>query len=314
MRYCLLSRFQGAWLGSILGEALVAKNHFSDRLKITNYQTSQWLKLRNKIATAIVNQKHLQTKLSSNGDSLALVLLPLILEGHESLEILQATLIQNKFTELEITPNGKQEFSVTNPNQVKMLKNVLLWGYAISLALKAKLNVDNPIEQILAGVEADFTSAALIEQLHIVNWALKQGRSLNKMLEVLLSLDEHCLSAIALSLYCFANTPQDFYLAVSRARSLPYVTIDFQQITAALTATLSGAYNSLAGIPTSWQMFGNHNQIYRQEQKTAVNLFNYWLGVYLLQKPANNCNLTVVATPKIIQPRSSLKIISQTDY
>lgn len=293
--YCLSERLQGAWLGSILAEAAVTQVYSSDRTKIINYQVSSWLKLRSDLVTAIVNRQQLPIELF-NSDWLLLILLPIIFFGHENFNLLQFGSIKNY---------------LPSRNRSQVFNDILLWNYTISLALKAKLDGDNPIEQILAGVGID---AASLSELHIVARASKQNKALNKIVETLLDRGNYRQTAIATSLYCFATIPEDFYLALNLVRSLSNVAFEFKQFTAILTATLSGAYNSLAGIPANWQRFGTQNQIYRQEQKTAVDLFNNWLGVFQPQKPKNSRQMTVVAAPKIIQSRPSLNIVSQTDY
>ncbi len=49
MDYCILGRFQGALLGSIIGEALADRANLSERTKIIQYQPQDWLSARAKI-------------------------------------------------------------------------------------------------------------------------------------------------------------------------------------------------------------------------------------------------------------------------
>ncbi|WP_036477759.1 hypothetical protein [Myxosarcina sp. GI1] len=296
VRYSLLNQIKGAWLGGIIAEALTVPRYSSDRSKIINYShTSPWLALRNQTATEIVNRQQLSTK-SLDSDYLLLILLPLIFSEHESKELAQINSIKNYFTACD---------------RVETFNNVLLWNYAISSVLKGKLDVNNPIEQILTGVGVN---ATLVANLQAAEQAFKKNTAFNKLVETLLVSKNCSQAAIVTSIYCFANVPEDFYLAVNRVRSLKNVSLKFKQITAVLTATLSGAYNGLTGVPADWQMFGTQNQIYRQEQKTVVDLFYNWLGAFVPQNPENTCHMPVVAAPKIIQPRSSLNIVSQSDY
>jgi ADP-ribosylglycohydrolase len=310
MRYCALDRFKGAWLGSILGEALANHQYKSDRIKIIQYQPQEWLLLRNTIAEEIIKNKGLaaessiniadnQLKNSVNSDHASLLLLPLIIFCADNIALFKDILTHNNL------------YLLKSPEAIE---DVLIWGGAISLALKEKLgaeelNASSLIERVLIGVGVNNTS--LIKKLKIVDRAWRRGSSFNELLEELSSFGNRSQTAIALSFYCFASTPEDFALAVKRAAN----TGNLALTTAALTGALSGAYNSLTGIPLYWNIFGNENQAYGEVMTTAKELFDTWSGIYSPQDHhvSSDAVFSAVASPLIIQTRTSLKIISQTE-
>lgn len=310
MRYCALGRFKGAWLGSILGEALANHKYTSERIKIIRYQPQQWLSPRNAIAEALIKNKELaaqsildnnnnQLKNSKNSDRASLLLLPLIIFCADNIALFKDIVTHNNLYLLE---------------SAEAIEDVLIWGCAISLALKEKLggkdlDASSLIEQVLMGVGVSNTS--LIKKLEIVDQAWRRGSSFNELLEELSSFGDRSQTAIALSFYCFASTPEDFALAVKRAAN----TGNLALTTAALTGALSGAYNSWTGIPLYWNIFGNENQAYREVMTTAKELFDTWSGIYAPRDHHifSDSVFSAVASPLIIQTRTSLKIISQTE-
>jgi hypothetical protein len=310
MRYCVLNRFKGAWLGSILGEALANHQYKSDRIKIIQYQPQQWLSPRNTMAEALIEHKGLaaesilnidrnQLKNCGHSDRASLLLLPLIIFCADNIRLFKDIVTHDNLYLLK---------------SAEAMEDVLIWGYAISLALKEKLggkdlDASSLIEQVLMGVGVNNTS--LIKKLEIVQKAWRCGSSFNELSEKLSSFGDRSQTAIALSFYCFASTPEDFAIAVKRAANTRNVALT----TAALTGALSGAYNSLTGIPLYWNIFGNENQVYREVMTTAKELFDTWSGIYAPQNHhiSDDSVFSAVASPLIIQTRSSLKIISQTE-
>ncbi|NER26144.1 MAG: ADP-ribosylglycohydrolase family protein, partial [Symploca sp. SIO1C4] len=102
--------------------------------------------------------------------------------------------------------------------------------------------------------------------------------------------------SIALAFYCFLDTPEDFRLCVSRASLSKYQ----PQTTAAVCAALSGAYNSVVGIPADWCLGANSLGIGRQRQQLADRLLAVWSGVYSISVPQPRQSLSVTA-PRAIR-------------
>lgn len=341
MSYCTFNRFQGVWLGSILGGALVGKKSNSSRTKIIQYQPYNWVMARDKIAKILIKAEGLeinnishqlekifleddvvhsvgegffsgQTFPSQNvsignggepitsidSSNLILSLLPLIIFQVDKFDVLTEIVTQ---------------CNLNSPNATETQEDILIWSYLLALVLNHKfdsqnINVSMMIRQVLGGVEVKTTS--LVDKLEIVDNAWETGASLHQLTEELLQQGNSSQIAIALSVYFFATTPKDFMLSVKRAANLK---TNIVLSTTALTSAISGAYNGIAGIPRCWSIIANQNQAYQQAKKISQELFETWLGIY----PTDNHEflydqeLHAVAFPKIIQPRKSLKIISQ---
>ncbi|MBE9166250.1 ADP-ribosylglycohydrolase family protein [Pleurocapsales cyanobacterium LEGE 06147] len=303
MRYSLFNRFEGAWLGGMLGEALAQNNQQRDWLKISNYQPSIWIQQGRAIAQSLCDRGRLEEQneqetpidknsgdVISNSNEAALIALPIILFYHESFSLLTAQLRQNA---------RYWQYSAV------ILEDILIWGYILTLALREKLGTKCLIDQILVGVGAKQTP--LIGQLKQIKTFLSRGRSLEKVVEKLSTRANYSQIAIALAIYCFATTPEDFYLCVRRASSLGKLAL----ITTALTGMLAGAYNGIAGIPLNWYIPSRTNSVYQAAQQQAKLLCQVWSGIY--QPDPAEISWSVVASPKVIQSRSSLSIISQKE-
>lgn len=318
MNYSIFDRFQGAWLGSIIGAALDNQSCQSERTKIVQYQPQNWLLARAKMADILINAPRLEASTIANQleqvflpeniipanpkvgrlpDDILLILLPLIIFYADNPDLVR-----------DIVTCCNLESSTNN-----IMEDVLIWNYLIALALNRrfsdqKSNVSSIVKQVLAGVEVNKTS--LIKKLEIIAQAWEHGNSLNKLQQELSNWENPRQTAIALSVYCFASTPKDFMLSVRRAANLSN---DVTFSITALTGALSGAYNGLAGIPRRWHKFGNQNLVYQRDQTRAQELWRTWLGIYSTANKQFSYDFTldVVAPPNLIQSRPSLNIISQ---
>jgi ADP-ribosylglycohydrolase len=182
-------------------------------------------------------------------------------------------------------------------------EEVLAVALAIALALTEKLDCATLIPQILACMGASQT--VLAQQLERVQTLLEKGAGLDTTLTQLRQDTQHLgtplarsYTSIALAFYCFLNTPEDFRLCVSRA-----IRTGCQpQIVAALTGALSGAYNSIIGIPVGWRLAANAIDIGVQRLQLADRLLSVWSGVYDVSV-TDRCSLVAVAAPQVIQPR-----------
>jgi hypothetical protein len=76
---------------------------------------------------------------------------------------------------------------------------------------------------------------------------------------------------------------------------------------------LAGAYNGMTVILGNWRTDIEQNQSWQLENQLLLKLFRFWLGVYAVEQnyEAYNLELDAIALPQFIQPRQSLKIISQ---
>jgi hypothetical protein len=281
MFYSPSSQFQGSLLGSIVVQSLVDASLINSSWY---RQLDSWLD--NLLAIGDIDKASSSLKASE----LALASIPLILFFHENIPQLLAKLRQ-------IDPSEK--------NNSEKIEDVLIWGYALALTLREPVDRQKLVARIIDGVGQISTPLwGKIEQI-------KQFLTTNTTLDLVtyhLSQQEHpSQNAIALAIYCFASTPQDFRLSVSRARQTPY------PLTAPLTAALSGASNGWKGIPLAWRCQAKE-KLDKLDCSTKISrLFDTWSGIYAPQQASLDSSVAI-ALPLRMQYRSDLKIISQGEY
>lgn len=329
MNYSALDRFQGMWLGSIIGFALSNNSDQSDYQKLYQADFPSWIETRDEIAKIII-QNH-QKELILKQIAYFLSQTPKInLQKHHCdifLILLSLTIIQEDNANMvNICSEAVAQSYGISVDTAEIEQEFVIWNYLITSALNSQLQFSEPnvsmiVKQILGG--AKVSTSSLAKGLEIVSQAWERGLSLQKLTEIYeqenekskLKLENSLFQptvsfVIAMSFYCFISTPKNFMLSVKRAASIPSklstpITI--------FTASISGAYNGFAHIPRSWKLAANHHPLYQQTQETAQRLFKYWLGVHNLdnQELSYNSEFHAVADHSIFQPRQNLKIISQ---
>lgn len=288
MRTLLLSRFQGALLGSVIaasaviggeGESNLPRPILSHWLESGCLDQADWREIYQKQR----NSDEIND-IISNGQ-LAVLLLPLTLFFHESPQRLEA--------QLRLFLNA---WEMTQDS----LPELLLWGQIISLILQEKL----------------LTPSHLITQLLTIPTELKPrleqlqdslGQNL-PLAQAIAHFKHSCpqFLAMAAALYCFVSTPDDFRLSIQRVAHLEKEARE----AVALTGALAGAYNSISGIPAPWRLMAQKNPALQEIPQQAKTLLALWSGNY--------CGLTGDASVKLavaaagtIQPRRSWQMISQ---
>ena len=314
-----LDRFRGAWLGSMLGSLieLRAKRHTEIGL--------QFFIVREQLAKITIESQR------SNADTIADLLVKTICQSDRYNALLksdrQSDLLAYSYCLLSLLPLvifygdnwnllrkivEKCCLKLGNRSHNSELEaDTLLWSYFVTSILNSGLELNTQdfsesIGQILTNVVAKKT--ALTTQLEVVVTAIERGVSLQWLSDELLSIGNRAQSAIALSCYCFATTATDFKLSVQRATNLQP---DIAGLTVALTGTVSGAYNGMAGIPFSWKKMATKNTADPLTTQTVVKLFRAWLGIYSVNSELeSNLEIQAIAVQGLIQTRN-LKIISQ---
>ena len=150
----------------------------------------------------------------------------------------------------------------------------------------------------------------LMDKLQQIVADVQKSLSLYQLYEELQPSHNALQMAIALSWFCFISTPQDYKLSVLRSASIDST---IGSVTTALTGTLSGAYNGITAIPGNWQRKIRLDSNYNSEYQVLLRLYKTWLGIYSINNNQElfNDKLDAVATCQMIQPRKTLKIISQ---
>ncbi|BAZ44809.1 hypothetical protein NIES4102_18260 [Chondrocystis sp. NIES-4102] len=311
MSYCTFDRFEGMWLGSLINSDL----------------TASWIINRNKIAEILIKAEKLEVSFISKQieeiivDSKDLNSRQIAAKQRHSLGEYQNTLLP--LLPLIIFFSDNQDFlgsiiaqcQFKTSNETEIKADILIWGYIVAMIADGQKKSLNPnihiiVTQLLATAKIKTT---LIDKLEIVSRGCHSGITWQELTQELLKEANWGQSAIALAVYCFASTPQHFRLSIQRAANL---NTELAKLTTALTGTLSGAYNGMTTIPWSWRSINYNDQIYQQTQIIGTDLWKSWLGIYSIneQQLPYSQQLHAVALPNRIQPRKTLKIISQKIY
>lgn len=218
------------------------------------------------------------------------------------------------FHENEIKRNAQLQQAIASvANQSR--DGVLAVGFALTQAMKEKLNAATLIPQIIIYLEdmsAGELDRAFLSQLGQVQTLLEQnaGLEMAKLLLVRHQEPKPNTAPIALALYCFLSTLEDWRLSVIRAARIGKA----PQMTCAITGALSGAYNSTAGLPLAWRMESNQSQIDSLSRlwgigvteilQLAARLVAAWSGVYgSADVPQQSGRLRAVAAPQVMRLR-----------
>ncbi len=313
MRYSLVSRFRGTLLGVSLGQTLaqcyvqqaqvcndvgkIAILGAESLIALGKLNLDDWLERQLK------KSPHLDTP-DGVSPQVILAAIPVALYFHEN----KIKLRQNLLQLLKIWQDDPIVRDVT-----------LALGYAIAQSLVEQLEPRTLIPQTIAFIGETETSVP--QQLLKVNDLLKQGAGLEKV-QAELSKEAEWSHAIGMAFYCFLSTSEDFRLTVLRAIGGDIQKQDswslHSQTIAAMTGALSGAYNSIVGIPVKWQVWlspGGEITSFSQMLELADALVAMWSGVYAPDHIANKIQedesimsdeqttICVYAAPRVIRSR-----------
>jgi len=293
MRYFLVNRVRGAFLGAFLGESLSKPNGFNlgkiavlgteSLISLGKLDVDDWLTRQEKAGIK------LETNINSWGQ-IILATLPVVMFFHENPVKMRENILEvQKIWKCQDDPIVRDAS--------------LIIGYAIAQSLNEKLNPRTLISEIVSFI--DKTSTSLPQQLIKVNDLLNKGVGLETARREL-SSTEKLTSNIGLAFYCFLSTLEDFPLTVLRANQ----NIANQDIIGAMAGGLSGAYNSTVGIPVNWQISPSVTnspawglESFVQMLKLADRMMAVWSGVYNFSDDFGECPQTIFAAPHIIRRR-----------
>ncbi|MBR8838415.1 MAG: ADP-ribosylglycohydrolase family protein [Stigonema ocellatum SAG 48.90 = DSM 106950] len=306
MRYSLVSRFRGTILGVLLGE-IITKSQ-DKLLSVERLHTTSLHGVRMAVVGAeslislgrfdLDDWRSRQQECSHLDETLTvspaaiLATLPLGLFFHENtIKLRENLLLLVKMWE----------------NDPLVRDGTLALGFAIAQSLTEKLSSVTLLHQTISFIGE--TSTSLPEQLLKVNYLLNYQAGLEKAQAELIT-EEKLSSTIAMAFYCFLDTLEDFRLSVLRATQND----DTLQGVSAITGALSGAYNSTAGIPTTWQVLLQHAKSqeseltsFSQVLKLADALVAEWSGVYNgsysteVTDEKSWLSLQAIASPRVIR-------------
>jgi len=280
MNISLLNRFQGCLYGSFLTPQI---------------QDSDAIAVRNSILTEIINTlghsgnialEKCQNLAQTNPREFPVALIPTALFRHDYLTSFQ------------------DELAILSENQLISPDDALAllgWGQVLSLIVREKFpsKNKNKVEVCLSSLQT-FTQGTVGEESLIgIKRAIQEGYSLERVVETLGTSE--LLSAIALSLYFFLDTPEHFDLTLKRAALIKH------PLVLPFTGALAGAYHGFTGIPLAWRL----TQPEPMFLEPIHQFWGQWSGVL-----SDNAlpSSTAIASPLIIQARPNVPLISQGEY
>ncbi len=190
----------------------------------------------------------------------------------------------------------------------------LVLGYTLSQILQDRLNPHTLIAQILADLDLEKTNWALADQLAEVQHLIRAGASLAIAQRVLGASTALSVTPMpmAMALYCFLGTPEDFRLSLVRStRQFP-----LSPLTATLAGAMSGCSNTTAGVPLQWrspfQQRCSDADLLRSRWgvETEIELLHladlllaHWAGFYHPAQPLPLARYRgAIAAPNVIRP------------
>ncbi len=209
-----------------------------------------------------------------------------------------------------------QQWANVWQNYLEINLSNLVVGYIIAQVLTERLD---PLTLIPKIIDYIGKKEPLVGQLRQVEKLINQGANLDAAINHLSknvkslekqqifcegqqrSLSSAFFIPISLALYCFISTPENFGLAVLRSARTGLATH-----ICTIVGTLSGAYNSSAGVPVEWrqkmgvELLGLKDEM--EIMKLAKSLWAVWSGVYDPNNVTQNI-VPAVAASNVIRPR-----------
>lgn len=272
MGYSLLSRFRGIFVGVAIANSQVETVDQGDRAFSLMLASAESL-----IRCGGLNlsdwQKHCRKKenFPISLEYSWVALLPIALFYHED--------------EFRLAQQLKQVISLW-PEIESRESDLMALGWAISHVIKQKTEASTTIPHIFERLESWKKNDPPVfgQNLEKINRLLGEYASLETAMVRLKINDDPDSAAIALALYCFLSTAENFQISVQRAaRTQPQ-----PHLTALLTGAFSGAYNGWAAIPITWYLSESTTAIGQSQiiqlLTVADRLFASWLGIYHMAK------------------------------
>ncbi|MDY6896902.1 MAG: ADP-ribosylglycohydrolase family protein [Cyanobacteriota bacterium] len=303
MRYSLTSRIRGALVGALLGQSLATtKDKQPIYCRAAVQGICSLVESQGEFNVEEYNQKLQQQDWDSDIPddlmllNLILATLPIALFFHENHLKLRENLL----------------LTIKDFNHPLIRDGVLSTCYLIAQCLNEKINPNTLVSEITYFIGE--TTSYLPEKLHQVNNLIAKNAAYFE-LQNCLDKENNISNIIAAAFYCFISTEEDFRLTCLRA-------IENQansQVCGAIAGAISGAYNSMAGIPITWHLELDEAKLaqwgltsFSQVVKLADALMAVWSGAYHVSpqpievqevEPDLLSSLEAIAAPRIIRLR-----------
>lgn len=277
MQYSLFSRFRGTLLGASgelerdRGQLLLPG--IRSLVRLGKFDANDWRNAFDQVT------RH-------TPEEAVIASLPLDLFYHDN----EANLRKN----LQLALESRQQ------NAPTIREPVLAVGYAIAQCLTEKLNVMTLLPKTVAFLGQ--TQTQIPQQLLKVQAMLEQQAGLERVQAEVTGFAQSTAS-IPIAFYCFLSTVEDLRLSVMRAAQ----TSDQPQHTSAITGALSGAYNGVAGIPTSLRVMLSRYHLKSVTEMIELSnlLVAVWSGLYDQSPYPNELTpVAAIAAPQVIRPSS----------
>ena len=269
MRYSLTNRIRGTFIGGMIGQTLGSvglAESFYCSLAVEGMQSL--------IAQGGFDLEYwdrLEFSLSNKEIAADLMLLnfiwatlPIALFFHENHSVLRKNLL----------------LTIKNHNHPLLRDGILTVSYLIAQSLNDKTNIDTLVSEINSFIGETKTGIPkLLQQVN--NIIIKNGGY--SELQNCLDKENNTSNIIAVVFYCFVTTKEDFRLTCLRA-------VEKQQhsrVCGAIAGIISGAYNSMTGIPVTWHLGLDEAKLaqwgltsFSQVVKLADAFVAVWSGAY----------------------------------
>jgi ADP-ribosylglycohydrolase len=169
--------------------------------------------------------------------------------------------------------------------------SAVVLGYIISRSLKETLTPRTVIAQMLD--ETSNLHPLLFQELGTIDRLLDSSSSLHRVIQKLTATAHPIITPTVLAIYCFLSTPEDFSLAMLRARRTDYDV----RFTCALTGAIAGAYDSLTGIPLNGTLA---TQSPERWISGAEALLASWAGIEIDRHSTAPTQLLPVSTQPVV--------------
>ncbi len=272
MRYSLTSRVRGTLVGSLIGQSLaaakveeplighkVAVKGIESLIARGRFDLEEW----NQFQSSIWDLELPYNLILAN---IILANLPLALFFHENQIKLRENLLLN----------------IKSNNHPILRDGILTLSYLIAQSLNEKINPNTLVSEIISFIGE--TTSDLPKKLEIVNNIIAENAGYCK-LQNFLGKENNISNTIIEAFYCFASTREDFRLTCLRAIQNKHNS----QACGAMAGAISGAYNSMGGIPITWHLELDEAKLaqwgltnFYQMVKLADALVAVWSGAYHL--------------------------------
>lgn len=329
MRDSLLSRFRGALLGVLLGEAIgthtspqpsrwvwqqIIQGQFNGSLKATRLDSAAKPILAQVSALICPDQYPTQATEPLSHHPIAAGVEPDVPGTEALLLTLPLALLYHDQPVLYRTVLG----TAINQQATEVMMAATVVGHTISLILRERFVRSELIPQLLQDLDLYKLHPALTDQLIQVQSWIEEPTDLASVIRSVKHGSNIPASAtpetmaVTLALYSFLCTPDDFRLSLLRSAQLPSV-LTSTLLTSMLTGAISGVYNGLLGLPIAWrqqiwlgevdeliQRWGVASEV--EVEQLADCLLACWSGaidpIQWLQQPQFN---RITAAPRAIR-------------